>query len=256
VSENSQQTLPCLVFPHSIGTGPENMARDEAMLDLVASDPTAAALRTYGWSEPTLSLGYFQRLSESMADPRWRGAPIVRRPTGGGALWHDQELTYALAVPSAHPLARRTRDLYMLVHLAISELLKSLEVPARRRGETDSGSDGTRPFLCFTDEDAEDIVIGVHKVVGSAQRRRSGAVLQHGSLLLGASSRTPEVLGVRELAQLPDNPVGWASAWFEATIPRVLGLSGQAQSWEPLLRERALEREVSVYRNPGWTERR
>ena len=256
VSENSPEVQVCLVFPHTTGNGPENMARDETMLDLVASDSSVAALRTYGWTEPTLSLGYFQSLAEAMVNPRWNGVPLVRRPTGGGALWHDQELTYALALPGAHPLSRRPRDLYRLVHSAIAGLLNTLGVQAHRRGETKPASGRTRPFLCFTDEDAEDIVIDEHKVVGSAQRRRSGVVLQHGSLLLGASSRTPELLGVRELARWPADPEDWASAWFNATIPQVLGLSARAQSWGPSLQERALEREVSVYRNPGWTERR
>ncbi len=254
--ETSPQTPVCLVFPHASGTGPENMARDEVLLDLAAADSSIMALRTYGWTEPTLSLGYFQTFSEIQANPRWRDVPVVRRSTGGGALWHDREITYALAVPSAHPLARRTRDLYALVHLAIADLLQSLGAPARRRGEPGARSQPTRPFLCFTDEDAEDIVIGTHKVVGSAQRRRSGAVLQHGSLLLEASSRTPELLGIRDLAALPEDPVGWLAGWFEQTIPQALGRSARAQPWEPLLQERAVEREFSVYRSPGWTQRR
>jgi lipoyl(octanoyl) transferase len=256
ITENVPQAQICLVFPHVTCSGPVNMARDEVLLDLAAADPSIMALRTYGWSEPTLSLGYFQSFSEIQADPRWRDVPVVRRPTGGGALWHDREMTYALAIPSAHPLARRTRDLYALVHLAIADLLQSLGAPARRRGEPGARLELTRPFLCFTDEDAEDIVIGAHKVVGSAQRRRSGAVLQHGSLLLEASSRTPELLGIRDLAALSVDPGGWLAGWFEQTIPRVLGRSARAQPWEPLHQERAVEREFSVYRNPGWTQRR
>ncbi len=120
------------------------MARDEALLDLVTREPGSAALRTYGWTEPTLSLGYFQTIAEARTDPRWRDVPIVRRPTGGGAIWHDRELTYALAVPRAHPLSRRSGELYRGVHEAIAELLHALGADARRRGET--GRDlGRRP---------------------------------------------------------------------------------------------------------------
>src|SRR5947209_20176933 len=92
-------TTTVRVLPHESGDGPWNMALDEALLDSVAADPSRAVLRTYSWSVPTLSLGYFQRFAESQADPRWRSVPIVRRPTGGGALWHDREVTYAVVIP-------------------------------------------------------------------------------------------------------------------------------------------------------------
>src|SRR4051812_5496180 len=110
------------------------MALDEALLDAVAEDPSAAWLRTYGWTAPTLSLGYFQRWADAQADPRWRDAPIVRRPTGGGAIWHDRELTYALVVPGQHPLARPSTALYRAVHEAIAGLLRARGLAADRRG--------------------------------------------------------------------------------------------------------------------------
>src|SRR5689334_9170111 len=82
-------TMHCRLLPHEVRSGPANMALDEALLDAVDAEPSSAVLRTYGWSEPTLSLGYFQAIAEAEADPRWRDVPIVRRPSGGGALWHD-----------------------------------------------------------------------------------------------------------------------------------------------------------------------
>ena len=100
------------------------MALDEAMLEAVARDE-AAYLRFYGWTVPTLSLGYFQRMAEVRADPRWRRRPIVRRPTGGGAIWHHHELTYALAVPAGSPLVRPNTALYRAVHGAIARVLAS-----------------------------------------------------------------------------------------------------------------------------------
>jgi lipoate-protein ligase A len=103
--------LTCRLLPHSNADGPVNMARDEAMLDHVSRYPEAAAFRTYGWTEPTLSLGYFQSVADLDSDPRWRTVPVVRRPTGGGAIWHDHEITYALAVPRTHPLSHRSREL-------------------------------------------------------------------------------------------------------------------------------------------------
>ena len=77
-------TMICRVLPHAVGDGPTNMALDEALLDSVGSDPAKAVLRTYEWTPPTLSLGYFQSIAEVETDPRWAGVPIVRRPTGGG----------------------------------------------------------------------------------------------------------------------------------------------------------------------------
>ena len=77
------------------------MALDEAILDAVGTGEPRAILRTYGWSVPTLSLGYFQRLAHVQADSRCAIVPMVRRPTGGGAIWHHHEVTYALAVPKS-----------------------------------------------------------------------------------------------------------------------------------------------------------
>ena len=85
----------------------------------------AGCLRTYGWAEPTLTLGYFQSLSQALAEPRWRGVPVVRRATGGGAIWHDHELTYAIVLPSHHARARPSTALYQTVHAAITATLRA-----------------------------------------------------------------------------------------------------------------------------------
>src|SRR5688572_18940982 len=127
-------TAPCLVLPVEIADGATNMALDEALLDEVADDPTHAVLRTFGWSAPTLSLGCFQKVADAEADPRWRGAPIVRRPTGGGAIWHHHEVTYTVVVPGDHPLARHAVDLYRATHAAIADVLGTQGIAAGRRG--------------------------------------------------------------------------------------------------------------------------
>jgi lipoate-protein ligase A len=253
-------TMVCRVFPHEDADGPANMARDEALLDLVAGDPSATAFRTYGWSEPTLSLGYFQSIAEAEADPRWHGASIVRRPTGGGALWHDREVTYALVVPRDHPLARQSTALYRAVHEAIAGVLAGDEIGATRRGEPANGPEADaearpRPFLCFADRDAEDLVIGSHKVVGSAQRRRAGAVLQHGALLLAASPRTPELPGVGELSPATAEPRVWADR-LARSLPAALEMRPEPADWPEAWRARSRELEEMIYRNPAWTRRR
>lgn len=247
--------FPCLLLPHEDATGPANMARDEAMLDLVARAPGSAAFRTYGWSEPTLSLGYFQKLGEVSADPRWRDVPVVRRPTGGGALWHHHELTYALVIPRGHPLAHGSAALYRAVHCALAGLLSGFGVEARPRGEVHPAGTPGRPFLCFTDRDAEDLVIGPVKVVGSSQRRRAGVTLQHGSLLLRRSPRTPDLPGVADLGAVPSDPGRWGEL-LRGHLPRALGLLPAASGWPDGMADRARELEAAVYRRSAWTGRR
>jgi lipoyl(octanoyl) transferase len=232
------------------------MAMDEALLDAVANDPSMAVVRTYEWSIPTLSLGYFQRMEDVAADPRWASVPIVRRPTGGGALWHDLEVTYAVVIPGTHPASRPSRLLYQIVHEAIAERLRSFGIPAARRGGgSEEMAGGNRPFLCFTDRDEQDIVLRNTKVVGSAQRRRGGAVLQHGSLLLGRSRMTPELLGLNDLALSFSDSTNWgelvATLLSEALrIPAIVDrFRPDEQRMAGLLRD-------EVYANPEWTRRR
>jgi lipoate-protein ligase A len=232
------------------------MARDESMLDLVAGDPSSAAFRTYGWTEPTLSLGYFQAVAGPESDPRWRGVPLVRRPTGGGAILHHREVTYALVIPRSHALALCTAELYLAVHASVAALLGGERFGVRRRGDPGSAVERERrPFLCFNDRDPEDLVVGSHKVVGSAQRRRAGAVLQHGSVLLAASPLTPELPGLSDLTAAPADTAFWAER-LSRRFPEALGLQPEPSGWpEPLL-ARARVLEAGVYRNLAWTRRR
>ncbi len=247
--------IPCRLLPHEDATGPANMARDEAMLDLVTREPGSAALRTYGWTEPTLSLGYFQKTGQAEADPRWRGVPIVRRPTGGGAIWHHHELTYALAVPRDHPLSFGSSLLYHAAHGAIAALLSGFGIDVRRRAQgRPAGPDG-RPFLCFTDQDAEDLVVGDSKVVGSSQRRRAGVILLHGSILLRKSPRTPELSGLADLAPVPSAPAFWAEH-FRNRFLDALGFLPGPSGWPDGIHARAQELEMAVYRDAAWTRRR
>jgi lipoate-protein ligase A len=231
------------------------MALDEAMLEAVADDPSSALLRTYAWSVPTLSLGYFQPVARAEAEARWRGVPIVRRPTGGGALWHDREVTYAVVVPRDHPLARRSADPYRAVHASIAGLLGESGLEARRRGEEGARTWDEKPFLCFADRDAEDVVVGHAKLVGSAQRRRAGAVLQHGSVLLARSPATPELPGAADLAGAAADPESWARA-LAVAIPEALGLESAETMIGDDLRLRAAALAEEVYRNPAWTRKR
>lgn len=243
--------FPCRVFRFESADGSRNMALDEWLLETVAADPTRGALRTYGWTSPTLSLGYFQPIALAESDSRWREAAIVRRPTGGGAIWHDHELTYAIALPTTHPAARRVEVLYRSAHEAIVSAMADLGVAASLRGKSGARVDEGRPFLCFLDRDANDVVIGDAKVVGSAQRRRSGVLLQHGSILLGRSSATPELPGLRELASLDIDLGSWART-VEDGLVNVLGLDPEFEA-VPEAGDVPNER---LYSSPAWTRKR
>lgn len=246
--------IVCRVLPHESADGAANMALDEALLDLVAGGDDSVYLRTYSWTIPTLSLGYFQQLGQARTDPRWLSVPIVRRLTGGGAIWHHHEVTYALVVSGHHPLSRPSTRLYRVVHQAIAEVIANLGVYAVRRGDAVSSprAERKRPVLCFTDPNPEDIVTGDVKVVGSAQRRRGGAVLQHGSVLLARSLYTPDLPGVCDVADVPRETQFWC-ARLQAKIPEALGLGATPASVPDHVRARAAELERNVYRNPCWT---
>ena len=248
--------LTCRVLPHLVRDGPAQMAIDEALLVAVDADPTSAVFRTYEWAEPTLSLGYFQPLALARADPRFDGPPIVRRPTGGGAIWHDRDLTYALVLPRSHPLAARASGLYLAVHDAIASTLAVAGVQAEPRGPVaEADRERGRPLLCFLDRDPADLLVKGSKVVGSAQRRRPSAVLQHGSILLAGSPATPDLPGLLELAGSAHDARDW-SARLAAGLPHRLGLEAIASDLTTDERGRADRLETEVYRASSWTRRR
>jgi lipoate-protein ligase A len=178
-------------------SGRWNMAVDEALLEsAVAGGP--CTVRWYRWDQPTLSLGYFQTLRTARHEPRLAGLPVVHRLTGGGAIIHDQELTYSCVLPAHQALARNARQLYLCVHERIIQVLAGFGFVAALRGDRDAARGGN--FLCFDRGDDFDVVMGEHKVLGSAQRRRKGAVLQHGSLLLRRSGLACEFPGIFDCA--------------------------------------------------------
>lgn len=202
-------------------SGAWNMAVDQALLQS-AFENGIATLRWYSW-EPTASLGYFQSETELQNDSRLANLPHIRRLSGGGTLVHDQELTYSLTLPPSQSLITRPIELYRIVHQCIAAELSSRGANAMLRGVTVKNR--KEPVLCFAREDEHDLVLNRHKILGSAQRRRRGAILQHGGLLLAASSVTPELLGLRNLC--PEINLDRLAETLGATI-----LSEVAETWE------------------------
>jgi lipoate-protein ligase A len=206
------------------GSGVWNMAVDEALLH-TAAETGQATLRFYTWEEPTLSLGYFQTVAEREQHSASRACPLVRRASGGGAILHDRELTYSITLPQA-ATAAATADLYQVAHRSLIETLMTVGISAVLYQDSapcavEAKSDKAEPFLCFQRRTCFDIVCQGEKIVGSAQRRRKGAVLQHGSILLARSQCAPELPGIRDLTQANLEAAELAAAWLPILSSRL-----------------------------------
>ena len=176
--------------------GFENMARDEALLEACRREGESRlrypVLRIYGWNVPTLSLGRFQDALRSVDQGfcRDHGIPVVRRPTGGAAVLHDREVTYCLVGPTGEPpFCGSILDSYKKIAAGITEGLSMLGLTPDPgcRSHVEAGS--AAPAQCFARAGSYEITFAGKKVVGSAQVRRKGASLQHGSILLDANAR-------------------------------------------------------------------
>lgn len=234
------------LLPHALADGPHNMAADEVLLEAAAAG--VASLRLYGWSEPTLSLGYFQPERLRQANPRLSALPWVRRPSGGDTLVHHHEITYALGLPAGPPWQDKEpwpRRMHHVLAAALGELgVAALPHETAAKPERFTG------VLCFQHWTPGDLLVMTSKIVGSAQRRQRGAVLQHGALLLAASPHTPELPGILELTGLRltveqtaaavlrcfQEETGWAlreAAWTETEGRRIGELVAEkyGQEW-------------------------
>jgi len=160
-----------------------NMAVDEAVLQEYAAGEAAPTLRFYQWDPPALSLGRFQDPpGEASLDAlRREGFAWVRRPTGGRAVLHWRDLTYAVVVGEDF-LRGSVVETYRRLSAALVAGLRLLGVRAELAGEK-AGEAGVDP-ACFAVPSSYELLVNGKKLVGSAQVRRKGAILQHGSLLL------------------------------------------------------------------------
>ena len=230
--------IACDFFGFSTADGPTNMARDDA-LAVYAAAVGRPALRFYDWSEPTLSLGYFQRAAH-----RIPGLPFVRRPTGGGAIVHDHDLTYALALPIA--VAKATeRPWPCRVHDAIRAALAGFGVDGLVCAATEFGRGA---FLCFEHVTPGDVLIGKGKVVGSAQRKRDRGVLIHGSVLLAASPSAPHLPGLAELTDFKFSVASLVGAFLQCL--------GNDTGWRIARAAPPLAADTTAYASDDWNLKR
>jgi len=175
---------------HNLGA--YNMALDEELLARAQSGEKIPVLRFYGWSPPAVSLGRFQKIEDAVnADACKRhGFDIVRRITGGRAVLHNQELTYSIVSRVDNPLFPHTvHGTYKVIASSLLAGLKNLGINAEIVSRADRlahlvKKEAKAP-ACFSSPSWYEIVVNNRKIIGSAQRRLSGAFLQHGSILIG-----------------------------------------------------------------------
>jgi lipoyl(octanoyl) transferase len=258
--------------------GAWNMALDEALLECTARKASLPVLRLYAWNPACISLGYSQPgtdVDQDAADRR--GWHIVRRPTGGRAILHTDELTYSVMAPLDEPrVTGSVLESYRRLSVALVAAIQSLGIAVQAEKEypntikTNSGGP-----VCFDVPSNYEITANGKKLIGSAQARRLGGVLQHGSLPLHGdltriiqglvysddAARQRAAQRLLERAATVEMILNQRVAWEEAANAFVQGFS-QTLNIEfivdeptPAEKERARELAVEKYASDQWTYR-
>lgn len=208
-----------------VNNGFFNMAIDEAMLDAHLRDLVPPTLRVYRWNPPALSLGYFQSLEKDVSQEKCSelGIDVVRRLTGGRAVFHHDELTYSIVTSEKYGLPESFQQSYKFLceGLVAAYRILGLEVSLV------SHDSGISSAACFTSAGSVDLTFQGRKIAGSAQHRKGNTVLQHGSLPI---SLNPQLLSsilkfpstsvrdkvltafsekVTSTSEVLGNPIGW-----------------------------------------------
>lgn len=244
--------------------GATNMAVDHA-LHAHAAASREVVVRVYEWSRPTLSFGRNQIADGAYDRARIaaRGLDVVRRPTGGRAVLHHREITYAVAAPLA--LGEALRDAYERINALLLDALHALGVPATLAATTGSAPLPTAA-PCFETPTSGELSLGGRKLVGSAQWREAGALLQHGSILVDDDQGVVAELLV-EPSEPPPPPATLREALGRAPRARelaetLLGIVRDREDADAV--EVALDGALSAratalrarYADPAWTWRR
>jgi lipoate-protein ligase A len=241
-----------------------NMALDLALLDL-AERHQAGFVRLYQWEPFCLSFGRNEpaRRRYDREAIRGRGLAVVRRPTGGRAVWHARELTYAVAAPPAWLGGGGLRETHDRVHGLLASALIQLGAPVEPAPEGPTPSLAAGP--CFASSVGGELTVAGRKLAGSAQLRRGTVLLQHGSILLSDDQEMLADLAAVPLwrgraitlSQALGRGIGFADA-AAAIIRQLVTQLGAAPASGDLVAE--LDRRAAVhgprFRDPEWTWRR
>ena len=270
-----------LIIEESPRSGAANMAVDEAIAEAAAEGAVLPSLRFYRWHLPTVSLGRHQKAADvDETQLAARGYDLVRRTTGGRAILHTDELTYSVAGAITEPLmAGGVMDAYLRFSNGLLSGLEVLGLVAKKAGARTRASRDLSA-VCFEVPSAYEITAGGLKLMGSAQSRRRGYVLQHGSLpLWGDITRLVDVLAVscaekkRLRQQLPRLAITLADALDvppdseNLAFPRVasamaegfasaLGLDLQPGTLSARELRRSAELIRTRFADPAWTRHR
>ncbi|MFH0800980.1 MAG: biotin/lipoate A/B protein ligase family protein [bacterium] len=184
-SSNEINTWRCLE------SGPSNafrnMAVDEALLLCFEPLSSLSILRFYLWEPPGLSLGYFQKACEvDLSYCKTSGADLVRRPTGGRAILHEHEITYSIVMPVSNGVS--VLESFKKINQALCSGLNLLGLPAilvpHEKKADPADPKNIKVSACFASPSWYEVQVDGKKILGSAQTRKKGVLLQHGSLLL------------------------------------------------------------------------
>jgi lipoate-protein ligase A len=269
-------TWRLLLHPPDRGTW--NMAVDEAILEEVGLGSSPPTLRLYAWTPPCLSLGFSQTSANvDKAALNQNGWDLVRRPTGGKAILHTDELTYAVTAPLQEPnVGGGLLKSYHSIAQPLMEALRLLGLHPESE-KNDNLTPATRPQepVCFEVPSHYEITIQGKKLIGSAQARRKEALLQHGSVPLGGdltritrafhypddSFRQKAARRLLEHAATLETFLGYALTWEDASKSLISAFQstfkiqlspGQLTLAEE---EKAIKLEKEKFANPAWTDR-
>lgn len=252
------------------------MALDEVLLDAVADGRSSPVLRLYRWQPATVTLGYGQSLGRDVDIKACHeaGLDIVRRVTGGRAVLHQDEVTYAVIAPVHEGRFQGTvLDCYRVIAEVLRETVSAFGVDAELvpGSRTVSSAEGGGRAVCFTAPSQYELVVDGRKIAGSAQRRVGRTFLQHGSLPLTMDLELlSRVLKGADRLPLEQRfaKIGWLNLW----APTPLGIDGVEDQlvdsfkrvmnveWQvlPPTEEEILSAETlcrAKYANPDWTGR-
>lgn len=188
-----------------------NMALDEAIAVFVRKKTSLPTLRLYGWDRPSLSLGCFQKTTDiNIAYCEAHNIPIVRRPTGGRAILHGNELTYSLSVRSDEgPFSKGLLDSYRKISEALVLSLQKIGLNVEAEKKREQGRVINKSPLCFQSSSFGEILTDNRKIVGSAQKRWNDALLQQGSIPYSYSEKTlNHIFGNKRTAALRKITIG------------------------------------------------
>lgn len=228
-------TIWRLIIQSQPQSGPRNMATDEAILRAVAARKSPPTLRIYAWHPPAMTLGRGQSFADAdLATLHADGVTLLRRATGGTAVFHADELTYSVAAPDTEP--RFAHDVVESYRGISAALIHALERVGLRHADASPHAEhrsGPRSPVCFEVPSDYEITVDKRKLVGSAQMRIRGGILQHGTLpLTGDIARVaayltthPDPARVRAHAITLHAALGREVAWKEVAQAIIVGFT-------------------------------